>query len=379
MLKTRKNQIIIGVVVLGLFILLFGRVLVKGIPFLYELFAKSEIELKQENKNDPINILLLGRGGGTHEGPDLTDTILFANIDPKHNAVNLFSIPRDLWAEDLKAKINTAYAYGQERDKQGKTLARAVVEKLTGQKVDYVLVLDFSGFVKLVDYLGGIEVDVRRGFDDYQYPVEGKENDLCGHQEEELETLLASASSELEVFPCRYKHISFKKGVQHMNGKTALEFVRSRYATGGEGNDFSRSKRQQDVINAIRSKVLSLGILLNPVKVIGIYNILMENIDTDIKEQEYDDFIKLSRSMENAKINSYVIAESDEMAKNYGLLKNPEPSEEYKFQWVLIPRAGNGNYTEIAKYITCIESGKVCLITRTGIESKEITKVKSSN
>lgn len=363
------------ILIIGVVIFLVGFKYIKaGIPFLYELFVKKDIQLKQE-KQESINILLLGIGGGNHDGPELTDTIILANINPEKNKVEMFSIPRDLWMPDLQDRINSAYAFGQAKDKKGQVLAKAVVEKVTGQPIDYVFVIDFAGFVKGVDHLGGIQVDVKRGFDDYSYPISGKENDLCGYTQEEVDELVATAEAELgvDIFPCRYKHISFKEGLQDMNGQTALEFVRSRHSLGDEGSDFSRSMRQQEVIAALRKKVFSLGIVLNPVKVVGLVNIVQENISTDIKKEEYDDFIKLARKMEKAKIESYIINVSNEAREEYGLLENPLMSKEYNYKWVLIPRKGNGDFTEIHQFITCVLSGKVCEITEDGVKTPSPT------
>lgn len=366
----RHKKLLIAAIIVVLFLVLGFQYLRAGIPFLYELFVKkNDIELKQE-KDESLNILLLGIGGGNHEGPNLSDTIILANINPEKNEVNMFSLPRDLWIPELGDRINSAYAFGEEQNKKGMLLAKSVVEKVTGQPVDYVFVIDFSGFVKGVDHMGGIEVEVSRTLDDYAYPIAGKENELCGYSPEEVEELVATAEAELgvEVFPCRYKHLHVEKGRQHMNGQLALEFVRSRHAIGEEGSDFARSRRQQEVIAAVREKALSLGILLNPVKVFGLVNILQENINTDIQKEEYDDFIKLASKMENVKIKSHVIG----MAENedeYGLLVNPPIAAEYKYKWVLAPRKGNGNFSEIQSYIECVEKEEQCEITESGVQA----------
>src|SRR5690606_8070895 len=139
-----------------------------------------------------------------------------------------------------KGKINRAYSDAEiKQEGGGIILSRAVVEKVLDQPVDYVLRVDFSGFVQAVDMLGGIDVKVDRTFDDYEYPVSGKETDTCGFEGEEFEKR-ATDSSQLEAFPCRYEHLHFDAGVQSMDGETALRFVRSRHATGAEGSDFAR-------------------------------------------------------------------------------------------------------------------------------------------
>lgn len=337
-------------------LLLVGIVIVvlqtsKLYPILFELLFNRDIELKKVENN--INILLLGTGGGKHQGPDLTDTIIFASINPTQNRVVLVSIPRDLWIPDLKAKINSAYAFGNLRQENGGLiLVKAVVAKTLNQPIDYVVRIDFNGFVKAVNLVGGIDVDVERGFEDFEYPIEGSEDDLCGHSEEELEEL-TTASSQLEAFPCRYIHIRFEKGIQHMDGETALQFVRSRHAKGDEGTDFARSKRQEKVIAAFKDKVFALETLVNPVKVIGLYSTIKDSIDTNIQQEEIDDFVRLAKKIEKANIRSMVLDYGDEKEERAGLLVNPPISVEYGNQWALIPRVGNGDFSEIQEYVEC--------------------------
>lgn len=371
MLKKLLNKKRIPLAVLGLFILFVG------IFISYKFYFRREIQLKTEEKTGNINILLLGKAGGQHEGPDLTDTIILATINPNKNTVTLISIPRDLWIPDLQAKINTAYSYGQERGGQGKLLAKTAVSQVTGKQIDYVLVVDFSAFVKLVDHLGGVDVNVRDTLDDYKYPIEGREDDPCDHTEEEiidLSTQISTGSAKAEdVFPCRYRHIHFDQGTAHMNGQEALQFVRSRHGVNGEGSDFARNLRQQDVINAIKSKSLSLGIILNPIKVLGMFNIIKDNIDTNADVREIDDFINLGSKMQVAKITSAVIDFGDEKEGRNGLLIHPPISDAQKLQWVLIPRKGDGDFSEIHEYIKCVEGGFVCTIEEKGITKKTQT------
>lgn len=360
----RKKLFIIILLIIGVFFVIFFNQIRYGASFLYELLFNKNIILKRDDGN--INMLFLGISGGQHAGPELSDTIIFASINIKSREINLFSIPRDLWIPELSAKINSAYAFGEEK-KEGLTLASSVAEKVIGKSVDYVTVIDFSGFVKLIDHIGGIDVNVARSFEDLEYPIEGEEDNLCGHTEEEL-PLLATFSSQLEAFPCRYTRVSFQKGMQHMDGETALRFVRSRHAKGDEGTDIARSLRQQQLILSLRNKVLSLGVVLNPAKLFGIYDIIKANIHTNVMPSEYDDFVKLAQKMEKANIKSYIINYEDEEKKEYGLLTNPFPSEEYRFQWILIPRRGNGDFSEIHEYIACIEKGNECAVNEKGIE-----------
>jgi len=332
-------------------------------PFLFQLIFNRDINLK--TNDDHINVLLLGIGGKNHQGPNLTDTVIFTSLSTKGDKITLVSIPRDLWVPDLDAKINTAYSTGEsKRQGGGLVLSKAVVSKIVNQPIDYVLRIDFDGFVKAVDLVGGLSVNVDRTFDDYEYPIDGKEEDPCGHSDTELAEL-ATASSQLEAFPCRYNHVHFDKGLQEMDGKTALEFVRSRHAQGSEGSDFARSKRQEKIIKAFKDKIFSLATLANPAKVISLYDILKVSIDTDIKDDEFDDFIRLAEKMKTAQTENAVLDTGDGKSKRPGLLINPKSGEEYNLEWVLIPRKGNGNFMEIQKYIDCeIKIGNCSISTK---------------
>jgi anionic cell wall polymer biosynthesis LytR-Cps2A-Psr (LCP) family protein len=334
-------------------------------PFLFQLLFNRGISLKQTDNR--INILLLGIGGGSHEGPNLTDTIILASLDPKNNKVTLVSIPRDLWFPDINQKINTAYQIGLSKG-GGLTLAEAAVQKLTGQNVDYGVRLDFSGFVKAVDIIGGLDINVDNTFDDYWYPISGKEDDSCGYSSADIQAFTATVSAETDIqqkFACRYKHLHFDKGLTHMDGETALEFVRSRHATQAiEASDFARSKRQEKVIQAFKSKVLSAETLINPGKIIGLYNALQSSIDTDIKQSEFDDFIRLAEKMKNAKIQSVVIDTGEEASLRSGLLNESVVEADYGSTSALVPRTGNGNFSEIQKYVTCEIAKGNCVVSK---------------
>lgn len=367
----RKNKpLIVVLVFVAILTLFFIYKTASFYPFLFQLIFDKGVNLKQTDKR--INILILGIGGGNHEGPNLTDTIILASLDEKNNKVTLASIPRDLWMPDLTGngkKINGAYAFGEEKRKGGGlSLAKAAVAKITGQDVDYAIRIDFSGFVKAIDIVGGLDINVDNTFDDYQYPISGKEDDACGLAEEDIKAFIATDSAEVDIqqkFSCRYKHIHFDKGLTHVDGETALEFVRSRHATGVEGSDFARSKRQEKVINATKEKLLSAQTLINPAKILNLYEILKESLDTDIKQEEFDDFIRFAQKLQKAKIQSAIIDTGDEETKRTGLLINPPISNDYNYEWVLIPRIGNGDFSEIQKYISCEINIGNCPVSKT--------------
>lgn len=208
-------------------------------------------------KRDRINILLLGVGGEGHEGSQLTDTIILASIDMKQKRVGMLSIPRDV-AYPLGGgrfeKINAVNAYfEQDHPGEGATRTAEAFSALLGQPIDHVLKIDFAGFAKFVDALGGINVTVERTFTDYQYPTADK----------------------------KWMTVSFRKGPQKMDGKTALIYARSRHGNNGEGSDFARSRRQQVVIMAVRDKLLSLGTLTDHRALAELYTAVTNHIQTD--------------------------------------------------------------------------------------------------
>lgn len=362
-MQSRKPLIVIGIFV-AILVLIFFVKTINFYPFLFHLIFDKGVNLKQGSPA-AINILILGIGGENHDGPNLTDTIILANINETKNRATLTSIPRDLWVPELNGankKINEAYAHGESKRKGGGLIeSKAIVGKITGQPVDYAVRIDFSGFVKSVDIIGGLDIDVENTLDDYEYPVSGKENDTCGYSDDDMQAFLATASAEKDLqekFACRYKHLHFDKGLNHMDGLRALEFVRSRHAVGVESGDFARSKRQQKVITAFKDKILSAQTLVNPARIISLYDVIKDSIDTDIKQEEFDDFIRLSQKMKNVKIQSLSLDTGDEKSQRQGLLSEAPISSEYNFLFVLIPRLGNGNFSEIQRHIACqIEKG----------------------
>ncbi|MGC1177157.1 MAG: LCP family protein, partial [Candidatus Saccharimonadales bacterium] len=205
-----------------------------------------------------INILLLGRGGGDHEAPDLTDTMMLDSIDPVNHTSTMISVPRDLWVDvpnQGAMKINAAWETGEfnylhevapgstdaNAIKAGFNEADQVVEQVLGVTIHYNLMVNFQAFKEGVDTVGGITVNVPSDLVD---PTMARDNG-------------GSA-------------ILAKAGPQTFNGKTALNYVRSRETT----SDFARSQRQRAVLVALKNKVTTLGTLSNPLKISGLLNTL---------------------------------------------------------------------------------------------------------
>ncbi len=363
----------------GLFILGIGLIITfinsPGKVFDYAFKVSSVLGRAPFKSNDGrVNILLLGNGGGKHEGADLTDSIMIASYNIKDKKATFISIPRDLWLDENRGKINTVYEKGKDKG-QGLKYSEQMIGKLVGLPIHYTVRIDFGGFVKAVDEVGGIDVDVARVLDDYIYPLTGKEDDLCGYSEiekdfsaDEAKTLniepgkrkvliapdgkIATDSAEedkgIQYFSCRYEHIHFDKGINHMDGENALKFVRSRHGLGAEGSDFARSARQQKVIEAFREKVLSLDTLTNPKKISGLLDAYGESFETDIPIDDMVALYGLTKNMENSQ--NIVLSNGGEKP----LLYNP-PLSEYGGAWVLAPK--DRSLKEIQSYIMEVLEG----------------------
>lgn len=288
--------------------------------------------------DNSVNLLILGIAGGEHDGPNLSDSIIIANYNFKKNRLITISIPRDIWSDTLRDRINSAYAYGEEKRRGGGLkLAKAEVGAIYGIPIPYGAVINFSGFDELIDYLGGIDVFVEQSFIDKEFPITGKENDLCGGDPE---------------YKCRYETVSFEKGRRHMDGKTALKFVRSRHALGAEGSDFSRSKRQQQVMLAIKDKIVGIVKSLDLGKIKILYSSLDKVVSRDIMNQQV------------AIIAKEIIFKRHFYQKNFNLSQDAFKVPDYRLydgKYVLVPNSGD--FADIHAYIQCLldkESEEAC-------------------
>lgn len=300
--------------------------------------------------DNQINLVVLGvagvpKGDTSHDAPLLTDSIIVINYNFKTNKISTMSVPRDIWDANIEEKINAAYAVGgcnkgcsTFSQNDGLTLAKAEIGSITGLPIQYAGVVNFDGFKELIDYVGGIDVNVEHSFVDHHYPIDGKENDLCGGD---------------PTYACRYQTISFTKGKTHMDGKTSLIFVRSRYAEGDEGTDFAREARQQKVIEALKNKLISLMKKPDIKTYNQLYSLFNNIVNRDITNQQMAIIMK-NIIFKGMPTQQKIAFDS--------LLDNPVMTpNKYGGGWVLIPTDGDGNFDHIHKYIQCqISSAKNC-------------------
>jgi LCP family protein required for cell wall assembly len=336
----RRHLVILFV---SLFLIVLGLLSFQGLNLLSRLHVKPQDLLSffgapvenLDNTNGVTNFLLLGiRGEGT-DSPNLADTIIVLSYNHETKSPTMISVPRDLWVPSLQAKINTAYYYGEEASPgAGIQMAEAAILEDLGTPIHYTAIINFTIFKETIDLLGGIDLDVNPGFTDTEFPLLGKENAM--------------------PISSRFETITFATGSAHLNGETALKFVRSRHSTGNEGTDFARSKRQQQVISALRKKMLTPAFLLDKNKLDALFVILDRNLKTNIGQNLYPTLAKIALDTKNNPVRS--VAFSDQPDENgITILYNP-PTKLFKGEWVLMPK--DNNWSALKKYLDNLLKGK---------------------
>lgn len=282
------------------------------------LSAFSEaIKVDTENHT---NILLLGTGTEEHDGAHLTDTIMVASIDHDLDYVSMMSIPRDLYVEVEGLyggnRINSVMELVAETEiynnntnekaayQMGADVLSDTVSDVLGIPIHYYARVDFEGFVEIVDALGGIDVMLNEALYDPYYPAE---DGTIGFQT-----------------------FSLPAGPVHLDGEDSLKYVRSRQTT----SDFDRSARQQQTLQAIKERALSLGVLTNPGRLKNIYTVINDNFDSNLEWDEMVYLAKIADNFDTGDVSMWVL--NDNPLTEGGFLYTPE-REEYGGAFVLVP------------------------------------------
>lgn len=207
-----------------------------------------------------INVMIVGYGGEAHAGWYLADSIMVASFNPKLGAVTMLSVPRDLYIYNANTniiwRINAMFSHTVGRKREFNTGAKVLSDKLEeimGLEIPYYAMIDFAGFEKVIDTLGGITIDVPHTIHDTTYP-----NGNGG-----------------------YMTLHIDSGVNLMDGATALQYARSRHST----SDFSRSLRQQLIVQSIIDKLTENGVS-NVGKLQKLYDNYIEMVNTNITFKE---------------------------------------------------------------------------------------------
>jgi LCP family protein required for cell wall assembly len=201
--------------------------------------------------NDKATVMIMG----VDERADdvgRSDTLMIATLDPDKNQAALLSVPRDTRVK-IKGhgfdKINAAYAYG------GRKLTQETIESLLNTHIDHYIKINVHGFTKIIDALGGIDIDVEK-----RMYYEDPWDDDGG------------------------LYIDLQPGMQHMDGKTAITYVRYR----DEEGDIGRIKRQQNFMKAVMDKLVSPTIIP---KLPAIVSAVSDSVETDMSVSEILSFL----------------------------------------------------------------------------------------
>ena len=304
-----------------IFTLLFSLLLGAGV-FTYLAIKAGKIstnpfnfssKLKGEDEGR-VNIMLLGVGDPGHEGETLADTNMVISIDTRNNKVAMISIPRDTRVYipgEGYAKINNAHAIGETKTPpQGIEIAQKTIEQTLDIPIHYYVRANFSGLKQAVDAVGGIDIDVKDALYDPEYPCEKNEGRSCGFK--------------------------ISAGQTHMDGSTALKYARCR--KGNCGDDFGRALRQQEVLQALRTKATSTKTLSDPKKLSGLIEAAANNIKTNMSLSEMQRAYELSKKVTPENTIDAVLS-----LKPNGFLKSDPSSSD------LLPSAGN--FDEIKKFV----------------------------
>ena len=254
-------------------------------------------------EKDRVDVLVLSVRGedevdSADAGPLLTDSIQIFSYSKTSSAASIVSLPRDLYvmtANDKKEKLNAVYEYGYYHSNNSLQFIKNRISQITGVYIDYVIVFDFASFKEIVDTLGGVDITLAKPFTETQQ---------WGYS------------------------FSLPAGPNHLDGQTALYYARSRYSS----SDFDRSQRQQQIMFAIKDKLVQLDFTSDPVKAFSILNLVRKDVKTDIGLVDAKLFIDISHAVDLAKIKRSVISTDN-------LLYESRVDNSY----VLLPKGDNFN------------------------------------
>lgn len=323
----------IGIFLIVIVIALAGFLAFKGYMKLRNIFQGGGYSAALDGNADPnklkgegdgrVNILLLGRGGEGHEGADLTDTILIMSIDPVNNKSALLSIQRDLWVrtDNGSMKINALFSNAKQSamNRNGGNVADAeakaigvLKEEITdvfGINMHYHAMIDFDGFAKAVDTMGGVTIDV---------PEELRDSSMAWQN--------------------GGKSLLVPAGRQTLDSKHALWYVRSRH--GSARGDFDRAERQRLFITALMKQITSAGTYSNPATVSRLMDDFGDHIRTDFGLDEIMRLYDLTKKMGEP--------------ESIGLADEPHAfltTDMISGQSVVVPKDGPFEYEAIQLYL----------------------------
>lgn len=276
-LKKRRILLLLNILVLTFFFS-WGIILINNLFAQNYRFLSKTSEVKENNNSlnlkseelkakDPLNVLLLGLDDGGYR----SDVIMLMNYVPLSGQIKFISIPRDTMVryKGNTGKINALYAYGKE------DLVKNTMENLTGLKINYYITVDFAGFRKIIDTLGGVSLNVPINMN-YDDPTQGLS-------------------------------IHLNKGYQVLNGKKAEEFVRYRKSDTPEGKeigDLGRIDMQLYLMKELIDQKLDIKYIL---KLDDLFDIFRKNVRTNIKPSDINEYVPYTSNISAEDIKSFTV------------------------------------------------------------------------
>lgn len=242
--------------------------------------SDSDYEMPKQEKNR-VDFLIMGIRGkdDVENGGLLTDTMMVLSYDKETKKASLISIPRDLYVkitDQKKDKLNSAF------ERLGLSGTKKLFSRITGVYIDNIIIFDFSSFQEIVDAVGGVDVTLARPFTETQQ---------WGYE------------------------FSLPAGPNHLDGQNALYYVRSRYSS----SDFDRAERQQQVILALKKKIVSLDLLTDPGRTISLVNTIRKNIQTDINFLDISGLLQLATQLsDSSKLQRHVLTTENLLYEDTG-------------------------------------------------------------
>lgn len=257
---------------------------------------------QQPDASERITFLLLGVDQRPDDpSPLRTDTMIVVTVQPETNQVGMISLPRDLFVPipgfDYSGKITTAFTVGElnKYPGGGGALATKTVSEFLGYPIDHYVMINFDGFVQAIDAIGGVDVVVANTIHDEEYPT----------------------------IDYGYQTFHIDAGPQHLDGETALKYVRSRHGAGND--DFQRTKRQQQLLLAVKDKLVE-NKLLTPVRLLDLLRVVSNSVDHDIPATTLPSLLTLASRVQFDRIEQLVID-----------TRYAQIDANSKFGWILVP------------------------------------------
>jgi len=274
--------------------------------------------------NQRVNFLILGTDdlGNRDHATQLTDTMLMASLNLGNGQVSMYSLPRDLWIDEYKTKINALYEYGKDRyPGEPQKFPKEVLEQFTGVTIHHTVVINLDTLAKLIDTMGGIDVDVKDTFIDTQFPRPDVDVNTV-HDPKLL-----------------YMTVEFKQGIEHMNGARVLEYVRSRHsASEQEGTDIARGQRQQEVILNVIDTLKNPSFFRDVGRAGRLYRFYQDHFAQYLLPTEAIGLGKTLFPLRN-QVQFHSASPSIFPEDPQGVLAHPKPLPVYQNQWVYIARS----------------------------------------